>query len=342
MKFIFEQHGDYTHITAENSTGLVLTLASIGASIRCVKLPMADGVTKTVTLAPLNEELFAAGYHGKTIGRTSGRICNATFSIDGKTATLERNNHGVDNLHGGASGLHAKVFDWQIVRSADYADVVFSYTSPDGEGGYFGEVKLTVTYRVMERENTFRIVFDGKADCRTLLNLTNHVYWNLSGDLAESTKEQTLFINAPRYGKLNERLIVEEVLPVSKQMDFTTPQKIGDYVYEDSVQLYTKGYDHPYFLAEAPFSQLAASLYSAVSGVRLEVRTTYPCIVFYADGQARSDLEVLPGKYDEQYLAACLECQYHPDGIHQAASNCGVTSPDEPYHHEIEYKFLLD
>lgn len=341
MEFKLCEKQDHTEIEAKNSAGLVLTLTDLGAAIREIKVPDRRGESRTVTLCPLNDELYRNAYHGKTIGRSSGRIAGATFSIDGRTAQLERNNFGADNLHGGSHGLHAAVFGYEIKRGKEYSDVVFKYTSPDGEGGYFGTVEIVVTYRIRENQNTFTIVFDGTSDIKTLLNLTNHVYLNMGGDLEESVNEQILYINAPEYGKLNNRLIIEKILPVNEEMDFRTPHKIGDYIYRDTVQKDTKGYDHPYFLSSHGFDDVVASLYSERSGIGLEIRTTYPCVVFYADGQADERVEVFPGKYDRQYLAACLECQYHPDGVHQAPRNCGLVWPGKPYHEQTEYRFTI-
>ena len=317
----------------------MLTLTSIGAAIRQIKVPDIFGNSKVVTLAPVRENLFFKAYHGKTIGRTSGRINGATFTIDGKTAQLERNNFGVDNLHGGACGFHVANFEFEVKQFEEYSDIVFKRTSPSGEGGYFGNVQIAVTYRVFEQENTLQIIFDGNADEKTLLNLTNHVYWNMSGNLTQSVAKQELYINAAQFGKLNERLIVEDVVPVTQEMDFRKAHKIGDYLYSDAVQKYTKGYDHPYFLAPHTFDEVIASLYCADSGLKLEVKTTYPCVVFYANGQA-TNAEVFAGKRDEQYLAACLECQYHPDGIHATPNACGIVEPQKPYHEQIEYKFV--
>lgn len=342
MKITSKIKEKFAEIKVENNVGLVVTLTDVGAAIREIKVPDKFGNSKTVTLAPVNDDLFCNAYHGKTIGRTSGRISGATFTIDGKTAQLERNNFGVDNLHGGSSGFHVARFNWEVRQGENYTDIAFKRTSKDGECGYFGNIDVTVTYRVLHDDNAFRIIFDGSSDVKTLLNLTNHVYWNMSGDLAESVTEQELFINAPRFGKLNERLIVEKILPVSEEMDFTHAHSIGDYLFRDTVQQRTKGYDHPYFLAKHSLDEVVASLYSRRSGIKLEVRTTYPCVVFYANGQADGSVEVFNGKYDEQYLAACLECQYHPNGIHASPENCGILAPDQPYHEEIAYKFLLD
>ena len=317
-----------------------MKLTNLGAAIREIRVPDKYGNIKTVTLSPVKDEEFLNAYHGKTIGRTAGRITGAKFTIDGKTANLERNNCGEDNLHGGSCGFHTVKFGCEVKQGREYSDIIFKYTSPDGESGYFGNVNIKVTYRVYDEKNVFRIIYDGTSDTKTLLNLTNHVYFNVSGNLEESVKEQKLYINAPKVGKLSERLTVEEIVPVTEEMNFKTPHKIGDFIYRDNVQKYTKGYDHPYFLAPHKFEDLAASLYSKISGICLEIRTTYPCIVFYADGQADTRVEVMQDRYDEQYLAACLECQYHPDGIHQSPENCGIVSPEHPYHEEIEYKFI--
>lgn len=332
---------NYTEIDLRNSAGLNLKLSTLGAGIREVKVPDRCGKQVTVTLCPVKEDEYLGCYHGKTIGRTSGRISGATFTVNNKTAVLERNNYGEDNLHGGACGFHAADFAFEVKRDSEYTDIVFTHFSPDGEGGYFGNVKIIVTYRVMEKVNEFRILFDCTSDEPTLLNLTNHVYWNLGGNLNERVSEEELYINAPVYGKLNERLIVENIVPVNEEMDFRKAHNIGDFLENENVQRYTKGYDHPFFLAPHSKDCTVAYLYSGLSGVKLDVSTTYPCIVLYTDGQADSRVEVYKGKYDEKYLGACLECQYHPDGIHQSPDNCGILTSDKPYHEEIGYKFSL-
>lgn len=342
MKLSVASKNDYSVITLKNKAGLTITLTSLGAAIREITVPDRYGKSKTVTLCPVNDADFVKAYHGKTIGRTAGRISGAEFTIKGRTAVLERNNFGTDNLHGGTNGFHVAKFGCEITQEKQYTDVVFSRVSRDGEGGYFGNVNVTVTYRISENENAFRIIFDGTADDETLLNLTNHVYFNMSGNLEESVKEQTLYINAPKVGRLNERLIIEEVVPVTNEFDFRKPRKIGEYINDENVQRHTNGYDHPYFLAPHDFGEVICRMCSRLSGISLEVRTTYPCVVFYSDSCPDDSVEVFPDKFDEQYLAACFECQYHPDGIHQTPDNCGIVSPAKPYHEETEYRFVIN
>ena len=339
MKVHTSKVSDYEEITLENDCGLLLKLDSLGASIREVRVPNKQGESVTVTLCPADIEKFRNEYHGKTVGRTAGRIQNAEFSIGARRAVLEKNNFKTDNLHGGKGALHSRVFGCELMPDTDYTDVVFSYNSPDGECGYFGNVSLKVTYRVYERKNSFRIIFDGTTDEPTLLNLTNHVYWNLSGNLSSDVKDHGLYINSTTMGELNERLIIQKIVPNAREFDFTDGHEIGKFINSDAVQKYTRGYDHPFKLDTHSIEDVAAKLSSAQSGITLNVHTTYPWVVFYSDSQPIVGREVNCGKLDKQYFAACLECQYHPDGIHACPDNCGVLTPDKPYHEEILYTF---
>jgi aldose 1-epimerase len=329
-------------IAIENDAGLYIRLSSYGAAIREIRVPDRDGVSRTVTLAPTDEERWQHTYHGKTIGRTAGRIANATFTIGGRTAHLEKNNRDTDNLHGGSQGFHTKNFAVDCNRGEGYIDVSFTHTSADGEGGYFGNVTVTVTYRIYAQRNAVKILFDGTCDEATLLDLTNHVYWNLSGDLRATVEDDLLFLNASRYGVPNERLIVEQIAPVPPAMDFRTPHKIGQYIESAEAQRFTCGYDHVYFLdgeENGKRENLAAQLHSDLSGISLTIKTTYPCGVFYTNNFPEENAEIFSGVKDGKYMAACIECQYPPDGIHQSPDRCGILTPDSPYHEEIEYSF---
>ena len=149
LKSKYEIDGiSYKYITLCNKKFMEIKLSTCGAGIKEIKVPDKNGIIKTVTLAPVDNERYNQAYHGKIIGRTSGRIENATFTIDGKTANLEKNNQGIDNLHGGTTGLHQQNFEVSIEENIEFTDVVFTYFSPDGEGGYFGNINITITYRV--------------------------------------------------------------------------------------------------------------------------------------------------------------------------------------------------
>ncbi len=325
----------------ENTAGMKISLSSLGAGIRSVSVPDRKGESRVVTLRPLNELIAAQSYHGKTVGRTAGRIAGATFTIDGRTAFLEKNNFGTDNLHGGSAGLHLVDFSARLGRFTDYCDAVFFFRSPDGEGGYFGNIDITVTYRIYERENKFAVYFGGMPDCKTLLNLTNHVYLNLSGDLSGSAAEHSLFIDADRVGVLNGRSLIGDIIPVPREFDFRTPHIIGDFINDAAVQRNAGGYDHTYFFNHPGSDKVKCALQSGGSGIRLEIRTTYPCVVVYTDNYPVEGEQVARGVTDKKYLAVCLECQYNPDGVHLSPDDCGIITPDRPYAERIEYSFSV-
>ncbi len=331
----------YMNIRLINASGMEIILTSYGAGIRSLRIPDKKGTPKEVVFTPENEKMYRLVYHGKTIGRTSGRIENATFTIDDKTAQLDKNNFSRDNLHGGKSGLNFRVFGYEILKNSDYCDVRFSYLSPDGEGGYFGNVLIEVTYRIYERKSRVQIIYRGKSDCRTLLNLTNHSYFNLSGDLFSPIQKQKLYINASAYGELNERLIAEKIVPVDETMSFKTPHSIGEHIEDEALHRFTNGYDHPYFLDDIGVEHLAAFLKSDDSGLKMEVRTSYPCIVFYSNGQGLKNF-VLDGVDYSLFSACCLECQYHPDGIHRSVDNCGIFDENHPYRETIDLTFIAE
>lgn len=327
---------DYKYITLFNKKLMEIKLSTCGAGIKEIKVPNKNGLVKTVTLAPVDNELYNKAYHGKIIGRTSGRMENATFTIDGLTANLEKNNQGIDNLHGGSTGLHQQNFDVEINEINEYTDVIFTYFSPNGEGGYFGNVDIKITYRVYEDVNKFDIIINGKSDCKNLLNITNHVYWNLNGNLSNKILDHKLYINASKRGVLNERSILTDMIPVSKEFDFRKPKLIGQDINADCVTLNTIGYDHPFYLDEN--DDIVSYLYCKDSGIKLNIKTTYPVVVCYSNNYPEYDVEVFKGVYDNMHMAVCLECQYSPNSLKMTPENAGVF--DEEYNEVIEYEFV--
>lgn len=325
---------EYHYIKLLNKNNMEITLSSCGAGIREIKLPNKNGEIKTITLAPIDNKLYNQAYHGKIIGRTSGRIENASFAIDGRCAYLEKNNQGIDNLHGGSTGFHVQNFDYVIEANSNFTDIIFLYLSPNGEGGYFGNIDIKITYRIYKLNNKFEIIINGISDCKNYLNITNHVYWNLSGDLCDNILNHELFINASKRGFLNERSILTEILPVSKEFDFRKPKLIGEDINADCVTLNTIGYDHPFYLDEG---NVASTLYCKESGIKLSIKTTYPVVVCYVNNYPEYDKLVFNDKYDDMNMAVCLECQYSPNGLVMTPNNAGVF--EKEYNHKIEYEF---
>lgn len=324
MKIEYGKLGGDAIVALANASGMAVTLCARGAGIVSVKVPDKNGKATEVTKLP---ESGYGNYHGALIGRTAGRVENAEFTIDGRTARLDKNNFGVDNLHGGSAGFNFKTFDFTVEQSVDFTDVKFTYDSPDGEGGYFGNALISAVYRVYENINGMDIFFGAEPDCKTLFNMTNHVYWDMSGGKTPVT-EQEMYINASRVGELNERLILQKFVPVNRAFDFRTPRKMGEYIKEECVLRYTNGYDHPFYLDARGADKVACSLYSSVTSIKLEVSTSYPCVVVYGDN------------YDG-YASVCFECQFPPNGLKLQPDDCGVCDPEHPYGETMRYRFSV-
>lgn len=322
MKIIEDKINGAEMYTLCNSAGMEVTLGALGAGIASIKIPDRDGVLREV-IKP-HKLGYGGGHNGLTVGRTAGRIEGAEFEIGGRVAKLDKNNFNTDNLHGGYNGLNKKLFGAAVERKEEYTDVRFVYDSPDGEGGYFGNVRFTIIYRVYEERNSLKILFGAVSDCKTLVNLTNHAYFNLSGETGGDIYDHVLCLNASRVGIPNERLIVREPEEVPSAFDFRTPRRIGEYIRSYEVLRNTGGYDHPYFLDNR--GEAAGWLYSEKSGIKLEVTTSYPCLVLYSDNA-------------DGNKSVCLECQYHPNGIHVSPADCGICSPEEPYSEFTEFEF---
>ncbi len=333
----------FTEITVKNRLGLKIVLCTYGGGIKQIYVPDADGVERLVTLAPTDYAHYIdkADYHGKTIGRTAGRLCGAEYTLCDKKYQLDKNNFGIDNLHGGTEGLNAKNFGYSVKRRSDWTDVRFTYLSPDGEGGYGGNAKISVIYRIYKNVNAFEIIYKAKGDTALLLNLTNHVYFNLSGDLRQTVEKTELYINASKYGKLNDRFIIEKKTAVGKVFDFRVAKPISKHLFDRAMQAHTGGYDHQFFLRKGGFKAEAASALCKESGIGLTVRTTYPVVTFYSNNYP-TNYEVFDGIKDGKYMAFCLECQFHPDGVHQEQRRNGVLPKGKNYNEKIRFEFTAE
>jgi len=321
-------------IEVRNDSKLHIVFTNHGAAIKDLYFD-----NKLITLRPLDDTIYydSGNFHGKTIGRSAGRIKNATYTLNNRVAHLEKNNFGVDNLHGGRNGLHTKDFNYFLNETKDYSDVIFTYFSPDLDAGYLYSCNIRITYRVYRQSDMIDILYDATSDTINFLNLSNHTYFNLSGNLSNNVLNDKLFINASKIGYLNDNLVVEKKIDVNKVTDFRKPKPIGRFIDDELLQKKTKGYDYPYFLDDVGIDYLAAK--AEGKAVDLEVYTTYPCIVFYSNNHPLN-CEVYKGIRDQKYLAFCLECQFHPDGIHQEKDYFGLFDNNRPYHEITRYKFI--
>lgn len=279
-------------------------------------------------------------FYGAIVGRYGNRIGNATFQLGDNTYQLEKNN-GKNMLHGGKNGVYDKV--WDVKSVADNA-ITLEYLSPDGEAGFPGNVKMKVTYS-LNNEGGLEIAYEGETDKETVLNLTNHAYFNLNGAGDSTILDHELWIDA---NKLTE--VTKDLIPTGKSLDvkgtafdFTTTKLIGKDINMQSQQLkFGKGYDHNFELnIKDGFSEVA-NLYAPKSGIEMKVFTTEPGLQFYSGNFMNSDEPTGKGGKSYPYRSAlCLETQHFPDSPNHAHFPSTVLNTGEKYTSKTEYRFSI-
>ncbi len=299
-------------VVVKNKSGMAAEVISFGASIRALHVPGANSAPKDIVLGydDLNGYKNDTAYLGATIGRTACRIPNAKFELSGKTYALSKNN-GNHHLHGGVLGFNKH--NWSHALLDD--GVVFTRCSPHGEEGYPGSLTLSITYRLNDA-NALSIEYLAFSDRATIVNLTNHSYFNLAGNNQKDILSQELMLNADFYMPANEECISTGELWSVKgtPMDFSSFKPIGRDINMDYPQLKQYGgYDH-YFLLKGSGLREAAVVFDKASGRKLRLMTDMPGLQLFTS----NDTNVL-GKGGTHYgslCALCLETQYPQSSIY--------------------------
>lgn len=328
--------------TIENRQGLKMQVTNLGAKVMKLMVPDQNGELVDIVLGFDTPEEFAASsesYFGATIGRYGNRIANAKFELDGNTYTLAANN-GPNSLHGGPGGFHNVI--WEVVEVTDN-QIVFSYLSEDGEEGFPGNLKVTMTYTLTE-DNEFKITYEATTDKATVVNLTHHSFFNLSGAGNGDILDHVLMLNADQFTPVNKDLIPTGELKSVKgtPMDFTSATAIGDRIDADFEQLkHGGGYDHNWVLNKDTGSELtlAAKISAPKTGIAMEVWTTEPGIQFYAGNFLNGKVTGKEGKTYPYRGAFCLETQHFPDSPNQPNFPSVRLDPEQEYSHTCIYKF---
>ncbi len=275
-------------------------------------------------------------YFGAIIGRYGNRIGNAAFKLNDTTYKLAANN-GKNHLHGGKKGFDKVV--WDATPATDGTpSVTLSYLSKDGEEGYPGNLKTTVKYTLTE-EDELLIEYNAETDKATPVNLTNHSYFNLTGDASKSILDHTLMIDADNYTPVDAGLIPTGKIATVKgtPFDFTQPHKIGERIAQ--VQ---GGYDHNFVLNNKGAElKLAASVQDSLSGRKLEVYTTEPGMQFYSGNFLDGSIQNRDGKPVNKQNALCLETQHFPDSPNKPSFPSTILKPGEKYHTVTKYKLTV-
>ena len=319
-----------TRFDITDGAGNTASVLNYGAVLQSLSVCTPHGQTLDVCLGydTLAEYEAANSCFGSTMGRCTGRIANSRFSLSGTEYRLSENRKGF-HIHGGFQGFHKKVWDAEILEDG----VRFTYLSPDGEEGYPGNLTATIAYRWLE-DGVLAMDYDCVSDRETVINLTNHSYFNLDGHASGTILDHTLQIFSDAYAHTAENCIpTGDFLPVAgTALDFTQPRTIGSRIQAAG------NYDHNYRLAGGTVAKLRGSR----SGISMTVRTDLPALGLYtAHGLAPQ-----PGKDGAQYgpyHGVCLETQYLPNAVNlPQVSPQPVFQPGQHFRHRTEFQFAFE
>ena len=318
--------------TLENTQGTEVKITNYGGIVVSILVPDKNGKIGDVVLGfdRLEDYLKGHPYFGAIVGRYGNRIAKGQFALGGETYTLATNNNQ-NHLHGGLKGFDKAVWKGEPLTSGEDVGLKLTYLSKDGEEGYPGNLNVTVVY-TLSRRNELRIEYTATTDKPTVVNLTNHSYFNLAG--SGTVLEQELVINADKFLPVDKGLIPTGVLQTVKDtpMDFTTPEKIGERIDQDFEQLKIGGgYDHCYVLNKPGLQNLAAKAFSTSSGRLLELFTTEPAVQLYTGNFLDGTLKGKGGRVYQKRSAFCLETEHYPDSPHHPAFPSVVLNPGQKY-----------
>lgn len=330
----------------QNKNGLVCQITNYGARVVTLFVPNKDGKITDVVLGHESTDQYVKNgeYLGAIVGRYGNRIANGKFNLDGKIYSLFKNN-GPNTLHGGKKGYADVVWDARAFTTEKGENAVeMSYLSKDGEEGFPGNLQIKVAY-VLTDANELKIDYWAQTDVVTVLNLTNHAYFNLKGAGNGDILSHNLTIYADKFTPTDSTLIpsgkIQDV--ENSPMDFRTPHAIGERINESTIDLqYGLGYDHNWILnKKANELALAANVFEPSTGIQMKVFTTEPAIQFYSgnflDGK-------IIGKEKKQYnhrTAFCIEAQHYPDSPNHANFPSTVLKPADTYTQTTIYQFGL-
>ncbi len=345
-------------VTLTNGKGMEVCLTNYGGRVVSISVPDKNGMATDVVLGYDNirqyvDTINSPSDYGSSVGRYANRIKNAQINVAGKVYHLRANDNG-NTLHGGGlTGWLNKVYD--IQQQTD-SSVTFAITAPDGENGFPGTVKATATYLV-KGDNTLDITFGATTNKETVINMTNHSYFNLTCDPSKEGVDQVMYINADKFTPSDEKYIpTGEVRDVTgTPMDFRKPHAIGQTIVDttyDQIRNAT-GYDHNWCLntfrnGKGDDSKVAASLYSPKTGILLEVFTNEPGLQVYTGNFQGTGIACKHGIKYPKHVSVCFESQKYPDSPTKIVEKTKgweysnpYLKPGQKYYSHLAYKFSV-
>ena len=345
QKFVTEVNGKPTGLyTIKNSNGMEVCVTNFGGRIVSIMVPDRNGTYQDVVLGfdSIADYINKPSDFGAAIGRYANRINKGIIVLDGDSIQLPVNNFG-HCLHGGPKGWQYQVYEGQQVNDST---LTMTTHSPDGDENFPGAVTAVVTY-ALTADNAIDIKYEATTDKKTVINMTNHSYFNLSGDPSQPATDHILYVNADNYTPVDSTYMTTgEIAPVKDTpMDFTTPKAVGQDIDKfDFVQLKNgNGYDHNWVLnTNGDIQQLAAKLTSPVSGISLEVYTNEPGIQVYSGNFLDGTLSGKKGVVYNKRASVCLETQHYPDSPNKPEWPSVILEPGQTYQSECIFKFTVE
>ncbi len=329
--------------TLRNASGMEVKVTNYGGIITELKVPDRDGKLDDITLgySSVDGYLKSSPYFGALIGRYGNRIGKAQFKLDGKTYKLPAND-GPNTLHGGTTGFDKVVWNAEPFERDGERGLVLTYTSPDGDQGFPGTLETRVTYTLTDK-NELAFDYHATTDKPTVVNLTQHAYFNLAGDGSGDILGHELTINADRYTPVDSGLIpTGELASVEgTPFDFRTKTAIGARIDADDEQIKRGGgYDHNYVLNRSGDGlELAARVEEPKTGRVMEVHTTEPGLQFYSGNFLDGTITGKNGHVYNKRNGICLETQHYPDSPNQSSFPSTTLNPGETYTSRTVYTF---
>lgn len=339
-------NGDSTDLyVLKNAAGVEVCLTNFGGRIVSVMVPDKAGKMQDVVLGfdSVADYINVPSDFGATIGRYANRINQGKIVIDGDTIQLPQNNFG-HCLHGGPKGWQYQVF--QKVNQIDATTIEMTRFSPDGDQNFPGNVTAKVTFKLTE-DNAIDISFEATTDKKTVINMCNHSYFNLSGDANNPITDNLLYINADQYTPVDSTFMTTGAIDSVKgtPMDFVTAKPIGQDIDKyDFIQLKNgNGYDHNWVLNTAgDVTKLAAKVISPISGIALEVYTNEPGVQVYTGNFLDGTVTGKKGIVYKQRTGVCLETQHYPDSPNKPSWPSVILEPGKVYNSKCVYKFTVE
>ena len=329
--------------TLKNKSGMEVCITNFGGRIVSVMVPDKNGKMQDVVLGfdSIADYINVPSDFGASIGRYANRINQGRFALDGDTIQLPQNNFG-HCLHGGPKGWQYKVYEANLI---DPTTLELTLVSPDGDENFPGNVTAKVTYKLTE-DNAIDIKYSATTDKKTIINMTNHSYFNLSGDLTAPVTDDVLWVDADNYTPVDSTFMTTgEIATVEgTPFDFRTAKPVGQDINAENEQIHNgNGYDHNWVLnTKGDISQVAARLTSPETGITLEVYTNEPGVQVYTGNFLDGTVTGKKGIVYNQRASVCLETQHYPDSPNKADWPSVVLEPGQTYNSECIFKFSVE